>query len=319
MAQPAASNVIKLRIKCLKSDDFSVQIASDATVDDLKQLIERDQNMDAGKQRLIYKGKVLKSEQKLVDYKIADGVVVHLIMRKEAVANPQNDEPNTQNATAASNAQANSATDNNANNTAPFGATAISVAVMDGSGGTADVNSILNSVFSGLGAANGGPINAESLQSAMNNAPGMMNLRGLLNPGDDPNAPNDDDVSSVDGDGDGDTASRAQRVLPELAPEYAVSNGRGGYSPVTLLPPVLRSCNAMNLELDRLQRNYNTHALGIADADAVPVNGGDNNNNNNNNNNANEVDFDIAVDVDVEVQLPSDQSQPQPQAQASAS
>eukprot|EP01084_Bolivina_argentea_P098212 176514_1 len=259
MAQPA---MISLKIKCLKSDDFDLQIDSEASVDDLKEEIVKIRNIEPAKQRLIYKGRVLKSNKKLKDYSISDQTTVHLIVRRQAVANPRNDEVNEHNST----------NTNNANSSIPTGTTAISVAVVDGSNGAADVNSILNSVLSGFSSGN---LSQQSLQnqiqSAMANNPShVMNLRGLLNPGDNPNAPNDDDVSSIDGD---DTANNnantnsLNRILPELQPQFAVSNGRGGYSPVTLLPPVLRSCNAINLELDRLQRNYNRDVMGIRTED----------------------------------------------------
>eukprot|EP01084_Bolivina_argentea_P049044 90253_1 len=254
MAQPAQINI---KIKCLKSDDFEVSIDSEASVDDLKEEIVRIKNIEPTRQRLIYKGRVLKSDKKLKDYKISDSTTIHLITRKQPVTNPRNDEPNETNRV------------NRNTSTIPTGTTAISVAVVDGSNGAADVNSILNSVLSGFSSGN---LNQQSLQnqiqSAMNNNPAhVMNLRGLLNPGDNPNAVNDDDISSIDGDdndnnNNNNTTNRNNRrgnrnILPDLQPQFAVSNGRGGYSPVTLLPPVLRSCNAINLELDRLQRNYN--------------------------------------------------------------
>eukprot|EP00483_Globobulimina_turgida_P002932 UN02937 len=213
MAQPTN---IKIKIKCLKSDDFEISIDSEASVDDLKEEIVRIRNIDPAKQRLIYKGRVLKSDKKLKDYKISDETTIHLIVRKQAVTNPRNDEPTQQNST----------NRNNNNNPIPTGTTAISVAVVDGSNGAADVNSILNSVLSGF---SNGNLNQQSLQnqiqSAMANNPAhVMNLRGLLNPGDNPNVTNDDDVSSIDGDeneNDNNTStnnsnnSSGNRVLPD--------------------------------------------------------------------------------------------------------
>ena len=99
----AAVATMKLKIKCLKSDDFEVEIDKEASVDDLKEEIQKSQNIEITKQRLIYKGRVLKSEKKLKDYKISDGVTVHLIKRKQATQNPQNDEPTPQNSTISNN------------------------------------------------------------------------------------------------------------------------------------------------------------------------------------------------------------------------
>ena len=96
MAAPAK---MRLKIKCLRSDDFDLEIDSEASVDDLKEEIQRTQNIEPNKQRLIYKGRVLKSGKKLKDFRISDGVTVHLIIRKQATVNPQNDEPTPQNST----------------------------------------------------------------------------------------------------------------------------------------------------------------------------------------------------------------------------
>lgn len=99
----AAVATMKLKIKCLKSDDFDLEIDKEASVDDLKEEIHKTQNIEPTKQRLIYKGRVLKSEKKLKDYKICDGVTVHLIKRKQPTTNPQNDEPTPQNSTISNN------------------------------------------------------------------------------------------------------------------------------------------------------------------------------------------------------------------------
>ena len=110
MAQEATMN---LKIKCLKADDFTLSIPSDASVDDLKEEIVKQRNIEPGKQRLIYKGRVLKSDKKLSDYSITDQTTVHLIIRKKAVTNPRNDEVTPQNST----------NSNTATNTMPSGAT----------------------------------------------------------------------------------------------------------------------------------------------------------------------------------------------------
>ena len=90
---------MKLKIKCLKSDDFDLSINSDASVDDLKEEIEKKSSIPPTKQRLIYRGKVLKSDKKLKDYSISDGSTVHFIVRKHATNQPRNDEPTPQNST----------------------------------------------------------------------------------------------------------------------------------------------------------------------------------------------------------------------------
>jgi ubiquilin len=119
MAQDV-SQKLSLKIKCLKSDDFSLELNADASVDDLKAAIESLRHVEPARQRLIYKGRVLKSGKTLSDYAIGDETTIHFIVRKQAVSNARNDEATPQNSTRS----------NATNNRSMQGAAAISLALV---------------------------------------------------------------------------------------------------------------------------------------------------------------------------------------------
>ena len=192
------------------------------------------------------------------DYNIKDGSALHLVKRrKPAQDTTQNDEPQNLN-------------NNNNNNGRRTAATIINVE----SGNNVNVNDILGRVLSSLGGNNNN--NAPNNNNGNNsniNAAGVVNLRSMLNPTDDLQSASEDEI---------DTGIN-------LEPEIQQENENGGYSPVSLLPPVLRSCHAINLELNRLQRNYTNTINGIApaeqkqDNDTSATNNNSVNSNNNNN------------------------------------
>ncbi len=72
---------IKVILRQSSGDQFEVEIAPDATVAELKaECATKQDAIKAEEMRLIFKGKILKDEMKLdEDYKIADGLTVHLV------------------------------------------------------------------------------------------------------------------------------------------------------------------------------------------------------------------------------------------------
>ena len=56
---------------------------------DLKKVCAEKAGGSAEEIRLIYKGKILKDDNTLVEYKIADGDTVHLVKSKAAGSQPQ--------------------------------------------------------------------------------------------------------------------------------------------------------------------------------------------------------------------------------------
>lgn len=79
--------MLKLTLKQNSGSQFDVQIKeAGSTVLDLKQACAEKAGITAEEMRLIYKGKILKDDNSLVEYKINDGDTVHLVKSKAAGA-----------------------------------------------------------------------------------------------------------------------------------------------------------------------------------------------------------------------------------------
>ncbi|ORZ08874.1 hypothetical protein BCR42DRAFT_424188 [Absidia repens] len=87
--------LIGLQIKSLEQRTHSVTLPRNASVLELKNEIQTTLDVDSGRQRLIFQGKVLKDDKNLMDYaNLDDGKVIHLVIRPlDAPQNPMNDEP----------------------------------------------------------------------------------------------------------------------------------------------------------------------------------------------------------------------------------
>lgn len=70
---------IRLKIKTIDSNVTTIETSSTSTVLSLKETIRTAINIPVTNQKLIYQGKVLKDNDKLIDYKIEDNVVIHLV------------------------------------------------------------------------------------------------------------------------------------------------------------------------------------------------------------------------------------------------
>ncbi|KAI9280705.1 ubiquitin-related domain-containing protein [Sporodiniella umbellata] len=70
---------IRVHIKASGDKKFLIEIEADKTVLDLKQLVAEPSQVAAENQRLIYSGRVLKDNDRLMDCKIADGNTVHMV------------------------------------------------------------------------------------------------------------------------------------------------------------------------------------------------------------------------------------------------
>ncbi|KAI8069475.1 hypothetical protein BC940DRAFT_297814 [Gongronella butleri] len=90
--------LIGLQIKSLEQPTHSVRLPRNSSVLELKNVIQTTLDVDSGRQRLIFQGKVLKDDKNLMDYaNLDDGKVVHLVVRPlDAPHNPMNDEPQSQ-------------------------------------------------------------------------------------------------------------------------------------------------------------------------------------------------------------------------------
>ena len=79
--------MIKVIVRQSSGDQFDVEIAPNASVKELKDLCaEKQTAMTAEDMRLIFKGKILKDELTLDEYKIQDGLTVHLVKGKSSAA-----------------------------------------------------------------------------------------------------------------------------------------------------------------------------------------------------------------------------------------
>lgn len=97
------SDKINIKVKQLNASNFELDISKNATVDELKENIKELKNFSVDRQRVIFRGRVLKSGKTLDSYSITDQSTIHLIIRKNAVSQPTNDEPTTNNSTSSSN------------------------------------------------------------------------------------------------------------------------------------------------------------------------------------------------------------------------
>eukprot|EP01083_Nonionella_stella_P222553 794023_1 len=88
-------NEINLKVKTLDQKHFQVSVSPETLVSDFKARVESSQRIDASRQRIIFKGKVLKDDQKLADYGLKDGDTLHLVQRRMSGV-PRNDNPRPQ-------------------------------------------------------------------------------------------------------------------------------------------------------------------------------------------------------------------------------
>ena len=80
---------IKVIVRQSSGDQFEIEIGAKATVMELKEECAKKQDaMAAGEMRLIFKGKILKDEMTLDEYKITDGMTIHLVKGKAAGGAP---------------------------------------------------------------------------------------------------------------------------------------------------------------------------------------------------------------------------------------
>ena len=76
---------IKVIVRQSSGDQFEVELSAKAPITDLKAACAAKQtNIGAHEMRLIFKGKILKDEMTLDEYKITDGLTVHMVKGKSA-------------------------------------------------------------------------------------------------------------------------------------------------------------------------------------------------------------------------------------------
>lgn len=72
-----------VKVKTLNQELFEVRVSSDMVVKTFKELIQSEHGVPVERQRIIYRGKVLKDEETLGSYKIQKETVLHLVVRKD--------------------------------------------------------------------------------------------------------------------------------------------------------------------------------------------------------------------------------------------
>ena len=143
-----ASSEIELTVKSVGAESCQLRVSRDMSVMDFKRAVSPQMNVPVDRQRLIYRGRVLKDDHKLSDYGIDDGMVLHLVVRPEgSVANAANDEPPAPEAPRPSLG-------------APTGMLMGTVTIPEGQG--LDLAAVMNSMLGGLGLAARSPAPAQA-------------------------------------------------------------------------------------------------------------------------------------------------------------
>lgn len=93
-ASAAAPSAVALKVRTLDQKTYPIVISSDASVPQLKEMIASETGVTFSRQRLIFRGKVLKNDQQISAYALEDGHVLHLVVRaNDAVVNDQQPTP----------------------------------------------------------------------------------------------------------------------------------------------------------------------------------------------------------------------------------
>lgn len=83
----AEQTQLSLKVRTLDQRTYSITIGAAASVPQLKELIAVQTGVTLARQRLIYRGRVLKNDQTLAAYSLEDGHVLHLVARTEPLPN----------------------------------------------------------------------------------------------------------------------------------------------------------------------------------------------------------------------------------------
>lgn len=80
-------NGIQISIKTAAGKSYSLKgLSAEITVKDLKQTIERQENIPVAAQRLIFRGRLLTDAKKIAEFNITNGCTIHLVENSKAAA-----------------------------------------------------------------------------------------------------------------------------------------------------------------------------------------------------------------------------------------
>ncbi|RHY33403.1 hypothetical protein DYB32_001647 [Aphanomyces invadans] len=82
-----ASSVIALNVKTVDQRQFQINLLASSSVPQLKTKIEHETGVVTDRQRLIFRGKVLKNENNLAHYALENGHTLHLVIRPADASN----------------------------------------------------------------------------------------------------------------------------------------------------------------------------------------------------------------------------------------
>ncbi|KAG6609488.1 Ubiquitin-like protein, regulator of apoptosis [Phytophthora cinnamomi] len=77
----AESARLSLKVRTLDQKTYPITVCAAASVPQLKELVAVETGVTLARQRLIYRGRVLKNDQMLAAYSLEDGHVLHLVVR----------------------------------------------------------------------------------------------------------------------------------------------------------------------------------------------------------------------------------------------
>jgi hypothetical protein len=95
-ASEAPSTSIALKIRTLDQKTYPIVVPTDASVPQLKEAVASETGVVLARQRLIFRGKVLKNDQSIAAYALEDGHVLHLVVRAEDAPADQPDQQGQQ-------------------------------------------------------------------------------------------------------------------------------------------------------------------------------------------------------------------------------
>lgn len=87
-ASASGGTRLSLNVRTLDQMTYPISISSEASVPQLKEAVEMKTGIGFARQRLIFRGKVLKNDQDIRAYALEDGHTLHLVVRAENAVAP---------------------------------------------------------------------------------------------------------------------------------------------------------------------------------------------------------------------------------------
>nr|XP_017247787.1 PREDICTED: ubiquitin domain-containing protein DSK2a-like isoform X1 [Daucus carota subsp. sativus] len=84
----AADDAVSINVRCSNGSKFSVRASVGSTVSQFKQVVAENCDVPAVRQRLIYKGRILKDDQTLDSYGLQADHTVHMVRGSPPIASP---------------------------------------------------------------------------------------------------------------------------------------------------------------------------------------------------------------------------------------